>query len=147
MLLPLHHVLAASSLVAYTCLRVTLAGFKMQLSRLLGLEAAMASAASFSGSAAAATCNGHDELCGRRYSDVTLIGSHNSAFVGDSPAHNQYVSVTRQLDLGVRFLQAQTQRSTFRQPHRKPLTYRFGEHKQLHFLTDLTVVTLLGFFQ
>ncbi|KAL3960738.1 hypothetical protein ACCO45_005855 [Purpureocillium lilacinum] len=109
MLLPLHHVLAASSLVAYTCLRVTLAGFKMQLSRLLGLEAAMASAASFSGSAAAATCNGHDELCGRRYSDVTLIGSHNSAFVGDSPAHNQYVSVTRQLDLGVRFLQAQTQ--------------------------------------
>ena len=27
------------------------------------------------------------------------------------------------------------------------ITYRFGEHKQLHFLTDLTVVTLLGFFQ
>ncbi|ODA80245.1 hypothetical protein RJ55_03203 [Drechmeria coniospora] len=52
-------------------------------------------------------CNGHGELCGRRYSDVTMIGTHNSAFVGDSPVHNQYVSVTAQLDMGVRFLQAQ----------------------------------------
>ncbi|UNI20597.1 hypothetical protein JDV02_006669 [Purpureocillium takamizusanense] len=119
MLLPLRHVLAASSLVASPCLpRVTLAGFKMQLSRLLGLEAlaatqvlAAATANTVNTTTAAATtaCNGHGELCGRRYSDVTVIGSHNSAFVGDSPAHNQYVSVTRQLDLGVRFLQAQTQ--------------------------------------
>lgn len=57
---------------------------------------------------AVAGCNGHDRLCARRYSDVTFIGSHNSAFVGDTPFHNQFVSVTAQLDLGVRFLQAQT---------------------------------------
>ncbi|KAM0254038.1 hypothetical protein ACHAP5_000024 [Fusarium lateritium] len=56
-----------------------------------------------------AACNGHDELCRRRYSDITFIGTHNSAFVGKLPVHNQYISVTKQLDLGVRFLQAQTQ--------------------------------------
>lgn len=58
---------------------------------------------------AAAACNGNNALCGKKYSDVTFIGSHNSAFVGVGPAHNQMVSVTNQLDLGVRFLQAQTQ--------------------------------------
>ncbi|KJZ79546.1 hypothetical protein HIM_01015 [Hirsutella minnesotensis 3608] len=62
---------------------------------------------SCAGSAAAA-CNGNDKLCGRRYSDITFIGTHNSAFVGDTPFHNQFVSVTEQLDSGVRFLQAQT---------------------------------------
>ncbi|KAF4967496.1 hypothetical protein FSARC_4960 [Fusarium sarcochroum] len=56
-----------------------------------------------------AACNGHDELCKRRYSDITFIGTHNSAFVGELPVHNQHISVTDQLDLGVRFLQAQTQ--------------------------------------
>ncbi|KAF7560476.1 hypothetical protein G7046_g3659 [Stylonectria norvegica] len=59
--------------------------------------------------AALAACNGHDDLCGRKYSDITFIGSHNSAFTGVTPSHNQYKSVTEQLDLGVRFLQAQTQ--------------------------------------
>ncbi|CAJ0539599.1 Ff.00g071330.m01.CDS01 [Fusarium sp. VM40] len=56
-----------------------------------------------------AACNGHDELCKRKYSDITFIGTHNSAFVGRLPVHNQCISVTEQLDLGVRFLQAQTQ--------------------------------------
>lgn len=57
---------------------------------------------------ALAACNGRDEYCGRRYSNVTYMGAHDSAFVGALPTHNQYVSVTAQLDLGVRFLQAQT---------------------------------------
>ncbi|KAI8673874.1 hypothetical protein NCS55_00709200 [Fusarium keratoplasticum] len=59
--------------------------------------------------AALASCNGHDKLCGRKYSDITFIGTHNSAFVGETPVHNQYKSVKEQLDMGVRFLQAQTQ--------------------------------------
>jgi hypothetical protein len=59
--------------------------------------------------AAFAACNGHDELCGRKYSDITFIGTHNSAFVGELPFNNQYISVSEQLNLGVRFLQAQTQ--------------------------------------
>jgi hypothetical protein len=64
---------------------------------------------SFFAAAAWAACNGHEELCSRKYSEITFIGTHNSAFVGKGPSHNQYVSVTKQLDLGVRFLQAQTQ--------------------------------------
>lgn len=59
-------------------------------------------------SLALAACNGHDELCELKYSEVNFVGAHNSAFNGNLPTHNQFVSVTRQLDLGVRFLQAQT---------------------------------------
>jgi hypothetical protein len=54
-------------------------------------------------------CNGNDALCDRSFSNVTFVGSHNSAFVGPLPQYNQYISVTKQLDMGVRFLQAQTQ--------------------------------------
>ena len=61
------------------------------------------------GTAAAQTCNGHASLCARKYSNVTFVGSHNSAFDGFGPAHNQHISVRQQLNLGVRFLQAQTQ--------------------------------------
>ncbi|ORY61278.1 PLC-like phosphodiesterase [Pseudomassariella vexata] len=56
----------------------------------------------------AATCNGHDELCDRQYSNITFVGSHNSAFVGYLPVDNQFTSVADQLSQGVRFLQAQT---------------------------------------
>lgn len=57
---------------------------------------------------ALAACNGRDEYCGRRYSNITYMGAHDSAFVGELPTHNQYVPVAAQLDLGVRFLEAQT---------------------------------------
>lgn len=60
------------------------------------------------GNAAAAVCNGHSELCDRRYSNITFIGSHDSAFVGTNLADNQETSVADQLAQGVRFLQAQT---------------------------------------
>lgn len=60
------------------------------------------------GHVAAAVCNGHSELCDRRYSNITFIGSHDSAFVGNSLADNQEISVADQLAQGVRFLQAQT---------------------------------------
>lgn len=53
-------------------------------------------------------CNGHAELCDRKYSNITFIGSHDSAFVGTSVADNQNTSVADQLGQGVRFLQAQT---------------------------------------
>jgi hypothetical protein len=60
------------------------------------------------GSAAAINCNGHAELCDRKYSNVTFIGAHNSPFVGALPTENQLTDVTSQLDSGVRFLTAQT---------------------------------------
>lgn len=53
-------------------------------------------------------CNGRSEYCDRRYADVRFVGAHNSPFVGFLPQHNQEISVTKQLDLGIRFLQGQT---------------------------------------
>ena len=53
-------------------------------------------------------CNGNAALCSRSYSNVTLIGTHDSAFVGIWPTDNQADTVTQQLDAGIRFLQAQT---------------------------------------
>ncbi|KAI4261083.1 MAG: hypothetical protein L6R42_003710 [Xanthoria sp. 1 TBL-2021] len=58
-------------------------------------------------------CNGHAELCSRKYSNMTFIGAHDSAFVGDSPADNQGISVTAQLDSGIRFLQSQAHINSF----------------------------------
>lgn len=54
-----------------------------------------------------AACNGRDELCSRKYSVVSQIGSHDSAFVGDLPTDNQNIDVTSQLNAGIRFLQGQ----------------------------------------
>lgn len=56
----------------------------------------------------AQVCNGYAELCDRKWSEISQIGTHDSAFVGDLPAQNQNLDVTAQLDAGVRFLQAQT---------------------------------------
>ena len=54
------------------------------------------------------SCNGSPALCNRSYSNVSQIGTHDSAFVGDLPSDNQDVDVTQQLDAGIRFLQGQT---------------------------------------
>lgn len=60
------------------------------------------------GAHASSSCNGYAELCDKLYSNVTFIGSHDSAFVGILPTENQLDSVADQLSLGVRFLQAQS---------------------------------------
>lgn len=59
----------------------------------------------------APVCNDHEELCARKYSDVTFVGAHDSPFVGDLLTQNQNIDVTDQLDLGIRYLQGQTHRS------------------------------------
>ncbi|KAK3937410.1 PLC-like phosphodiesterase [Diplogelasinospora grovesii] len=60
------------------------------------------------GTAEAAGCNGNPALCSRKYSNVTQVGAHDSAFVGELPTENQLVSATDVLNMGARFLQAQT---------------------------------------
>ncbi|KAJ5106259.1 hypothetical protein N7456_002934 [Penicillium angulare] len=60
---------------------------------------------------AATTCNGRSEYCTRSYSNITFIGSHDSAFVGSLPQQNQNINITAQLDMGIRYLQAQTHKS------------------------------------
>lgn len=54
-------------------------------------------------------CNGNAAYCDRIYSNVTWIGTHDSAFVGSlvDPRVNQEVDLKGQLDAGIRFLQAQ----------------------------------------
>ncbi|KAI5296181.1 hypothetical protein KEM52_005297 [Ascosphaera acerosa] len=55
-------------------------------------------------------CNGHAEYCSRRYSDITFLGAHNSAFFGTRVTQNQEVPPAAQLDYGVRFLTAAMRR-------------------------------------
>lgn len=47
----------------------------------------------------------------RPYSNQTFLASHDSPFVGSLPQHNQNLNITAQLNLGIRFLQAQTHRA------------------------------------
>ncbi|KAI4198795.1 MAG: hypothetical protein LQ350_005036 [Teloschistes chrysophthalmus] len=58
-------------------------------------------------------CNGHPELCDRKYSNITHIATHDAPFVGVLPMENQNVDIPTQLDAGIRFLQAQTHRNVF----------------------------------
>ncbi|TQS36189.1 hypothetical protein Golomagni_03366 [Golovinomyces magnicellulatus] len=53
------------------------------------------------------TCNGNAALCSRKYSNVTQVGTHDSAFVGEFVTQNQIMSVSEQLVAGIRFLQTQ----------------------------------------
>lgn len=53
-------------------------------------------------------CNNYVELCDRKYSNITMVGCHNSPFVRPGNlASNQALDVTQQLNDGVRFLQGQ----------------------------------------
>ncbi|KAJ7266858.1 PLC-like phosphodiesterase [Mycena haematopus] len=59
----------------------------------------------------ATVCNGHTELCGRSYGNVTFVGSHDSFANSEDPlalARDQEVDIPSQLNLGVRLLQAQS---------------------------------------
>ncbi|CAG8951088.1 hypothetical protein HYFRA_00006486 [Hymenoscyphus fraxineus] len=62
----------------------------------------------FIGSTKGEGCNGSPALCDQKYSKVSQIGTHDSAFVGELPSDNQELSVTDQLNRGIRMLQAQT---------------------------------------
>ena len=54
-------------------------------------------------------CNGHPEFCNRRYSNLTHVAAHNSAFsIPNNAASNQYFDTEVQLNDGVRMIQGQT---------------------------------------
>ncbi|KAF9552175.1 PLC-like phosphodiesterase [Agrocybe pediades] len=56
-------------------------------------------------------CNGHAELCDRKYGNVTFLGSHDSFAFSGNPfalARTQEVDLKAQLTMGVRMLQAQS---------------------------------------
>lgn len=63
----------------------------------------------------ASKCNGYQELCDRKYSNITYIGAHDSYAVGDNyndVAANQVTNVTSQLNDGIRLLQIQGHNSS-----------------------------------
>jgi hypothetical protein len=56
-------------------------------------------------------CNGHSELCERKYGNTTFLGSHDSFAFSGNPfalARTQEIDVEAQLTMGVRMLQAQS---------------------------------------
>ncbi|KXL43395.1 hypothetical protein M433DRAFT_145174 [Acidomyces richmondensis BFW] len=54
-------------------------------------------------------CNNYPEFCTRKYSNITEVCAHNSAFVvKDNAASNQMLSITDQLNDGIRMLQGET---------------------------------------
>jgi hypothetical protein len=59
-------------------------------------------------------CNGNAALCTRQYSQISQIGAHDSAAIGSTLADNQVLSVTDQLNSGIRFLQGQTHLDLFK---------------------------------
>ncbi|BGP15184.1 hypothetical protein JCM10213_008675 [Rhodosporidiobolus nylandii] len=70
--------------------------------------ALVAGAAILTPSLAQTTCNGYAEFCDRKYSNVSIIGAHNSYGVAaGSIAANQNYTVETQLDDGIRMLQVQ----------------------------------------
>jgi len=55
-------------------------------------------------------CNGHAELCERKYGNTTFLGAHDAFAVSTDPwalGRNQEFTVHEQLQLGVRMLQVQ----------------------------------------
>lgn len=64
-----------------------------------------------SGVGAQTACNGDAAFCNRKFSNVSLIGDHDSAFVGILLTDNQYLNVSSQLNSGIRFLQGQVHTS------------------------------------
>ncbi|KAF2669232.1 PLC-like phosphodiesterase [Microthyrium microscopicum] len=82
---------------------------KLSLLRTISLLASFSSSALAAPTQKRATiCNGQAALCDRKYSNVSFVGAHDSAFVGQLPTQNQLKSVSDQLNSGVRFLTAQT---------------------------------------
>lgn len=69
----------------------------------LSLALALAAAGAFAQDA----CNGFTELCGRKYSDITFAASHNAAFVGRGPSHNQFEYPEAGMDMGMRYFTTQ----------------------------------------
>ena len=75
------------------------------VTQLTGASSHTASSTTSSAPAATNTvpCNNYPEFCSRKYSNITEVCAHNSAFsIKDNAASNQVLSIVDQLDDGVR---------------------------------------------
>lgn len=107
---PMRNRLARALLSTYLLLQPVfgLPGAKQVLPRASASPTSSTATSVVHAAAATATCNGRTEYCTRSYSNVTFVGSHDSAFVGITLSDNQNIDITAQLDMGIRFLQVQT---------------------------------------
>lgn len=71
------------------------------------LKLGLACFAMAAGSFAQDACNGFTEFCDRKYSDITFAASHNAAFVGRLPSHNQFEYPEQGMDMGIRYFTTQ----------------------------------------
>lgn len=72
------------------------------------LSSLLLSATAFPPDRRATVCNGHSELCGRSFGNVTFVGAHDSYAIGvNNLAANQDQNLTQQLNDGIRMLQVQ----------------------------------------
>jgi len=93
------------------------------------LPSALLALSAASSSTAATICNGYSELCTKLYSDVSIVGAHNSYTASNTNlAANQDYGVTQQLTDGVRMLQNQVhlQNGALRLCHTSCLLYDGG---------------------
>jgi hypothetical protein len=83
--------------------------------------------------AAAQACNGFTQLCDRRYSDITFAASHNAAFVGRSPSHNQFEYPENGMDMGIRYFTTQVHEwdGEIRQCHSDCLLLNVGAFSEI----------------
>ena len=78
---------------------------------------------------------------------VSIVTRCNiEALAADTWADNLLI-VVRLQERTEQLLQTQAELCTLWQPDRKALSYTLREHEEFHLLTDLTVVTLLSFFE
>lgn len=62
-------------------------------------------------------CNGYPEFCNLKYSNITMIGAHNSPFsIKGNVASNQQLGVQTQLNDGIRLLQFQVHKPNASSP-------------------------------
>lgn len=52
-------------------------------------------------------CNGHAELCGRRYSEVSFAAAHDAPFVGNTLFHTQFTYPENAFTQGIRYFTTQ----------------------------------------
>lgn len=83
---------------------------EMRKASLLVLMALLPSACSSEGSTSDPKCNGHEELCARRFDEVAFPMTHNAMSNAEAgwSIPNQRFGITRQLDDGIRGLMLDT---------------------------------------
>ena len=78
---------------------------------------------------------------------VGIVAGGDIEVLGTDMRGDNFLIAVVLLNLTQHVLQAQTEIGALGEPDGQTLTYAVGEHEELHLLTNLAVVALLGFFE